>query len=140
VHRVLERAVAERLDGCGVGRRPDPAVVEAARLLQRRGVTVDAVASAVGLSARELRRRFPTHVGYGPKALHRVLRFRRFLDRAPDLVAGRASLASAAAEAGYADQSHLGRDCRRLSGSSPAALVGRWADAARSGRNVPDPR
>jgi AraC-like DNA-binding protein len=117
-------------------------VVEAARLLGRPGVTIDGVAAAVGLSPRELRRRFPDHVGYGPKALHRVLRFQRFLGRAPDVAAGAASLASAAAEAGYADQSHLGRDCRRLSGSSPATLVGRWAFAAesgRSGRNVPDP-
>jgi AraC-like DNA-binding protein len=136
-HLALERALAARLGGAG-GPRPDPAVVSAARLLARPGVTVDGVAAAVGLSPRELRRRFPDHVGYGPKALHRVLRFRRFLGRAPDVVAGAASLASAAVEAGYADQSHLGRECRRLSGSSPAALVGRWAVAAGSGRKVPD--
>ena len=136
-HRLLERSLSSRLDATG---GPDPCVVSAARLLGRPGITVAGVASAVGLSARELRRRFPDHVGYGPKTLHRVLRFRRFLGWAPSVVAGRASLASAAAQAGYADQSHLGRDCRRLSGSSPAGLVARWAAAAGSGRNVPDPR
>jgi AraC-like DNA-binding protein len=135
-HRMLEQAVTDRLEGAGRG--PDPAVVSAARLLRRPGATVDGVAAEVGLSGRELRRRFPDHVGYGPKALHRVLRFQRFLGLAPDVVLGAASLASAAAEAGYADQSHLGRDCRRLSGSSPAALVGRWACAAGSGRNLLD--
>lgn len=150
-HLLLERALASRLDGTGEP-RPDPAVVSAAGLLARPGATVDGVASAVGLSGRELRRRFPDHVGYGPKTLYLVLRFQRFLDRAPAVVAGGASLASAAAEAGYADQSHLGRDCRRLSGSSPAALVasvGRWtagfggsgsggSESGGSGRNVPD--
>jgi AraC-like DNA-binding protein len=133
-HLLLERAVAERLRATG---GPDPAVVEAGRLLHQPDVTVDGVAAAVGLSGREMRRRFPDHVGYGPKVLQRVLRFQRFLSRAPDVVAGAISLASAGVEAGYADQSHLGRECRRLAGSSPADLVRRWA-AARSGRNVPD--
>jgi AraC-like DNA-binding protein len=134
-HVLLERALASRLSGTD---GPNRAVVSAARLLARPGATVDGVAATVGLSPRELRRRFPDHVGFGPKALHRVLRFQRFLGLAPDVAAGAASLASAAAEAGYADQSHLGRDCRQLSGSSPAALVRRWARAARaagSGRN-----
>jgi AraC-like DNA-binding protein len=133
-HLLLERAVAERLRATG---GPDPAVVEAGRLLHQPDVTVDGVAAAVGLSGREMRRRFPDHVGYGPKVLQRVLRFQRFLSLAPDVVAGAISLASAGVEAGYADQSHLGRECRRLAGSSPADLVRRWA-AARSGRNVPD--
>jgi AraC-like DNA-binding protein len=133
-HLLLERAVASRLRATG---GPDPAVVEAGRLLHQPDLTVDGVAAAVGLSGREMRRRFPDHVGYGPKVLQRVLRFQRFLSRAPDVVAGAISLASAGVEAGYADQSHLGRECRRLAGSSPADLVRRWA-AARSGRNVPD--
>jgi AraC-like DNA-binding protein len=133
-HLLLERAVASRLRATG---GPDPAVVEAGRLLHQPDVTVEGVAAAVGLSGREMRRRFPDHVGYGPKVLQRVLRFQRFLSRAPDLVAGAISLASAGVEAGYADQSHLGRECRRLAGSSPADLVRRWA-GARSGRNVPD--
>jgi AraC-like DNA-binding protein len=59
------------------------------------------------------------------------------------VAAGAGSLATAAVGAGYADQSHLGRECRRLTGSSPAAVMARWAAARRSGReagrNVPDP-
>jgi AraC-like DNA-binding protein len=39
-----------------------------------------------------------------------------------------------AADAGYADQSHLTRDCRRLSGLPPAVLL-----EARDVRSVQDP-
>jgi len=34
-----------------------------------------------------------------------------------------ASLAALASTAGYADQSHLSRDCRRLAGTTPARLL-----------------
>ena len=125
--RTLEEAVARRVaDGPG----PDPLVAAAVAELAQPGATVEGAGRAVGLSARELRRRCATHVGFGPKGLHRVLRFRAFLRRAPLVAAGARSLAGAAADAGYADQSHLGRECRRLTGSSPAELVGRWAAAA----------
>jgi AraC-like DNA-binding protein len=45
-----------------------------------------------------------------------VLRLRRFMK------ADRADLARAAVEAGYADQAHLARECRRLTGLSPGRL------------------
>ena len=123
LHRLLEEAVVSRLGRSGA---PDPAVVAAADLLRRPTASVDAVAAAVGWSPRELRRRFPAHAGLGPKALHRVLRFRRFVGHLPAVATGRTSLATVAARCGYADQSHLGRECRRLSGSTPAGLVARW--------------
>ena len=101
---------------------PDPAVGAAARLLARRRVPVATLADQLGLSARQLHRRCRAAVGYGPKTLDRVLRFRRFLalvdDEDRDL-----ELAHAAAEAGYADQPHLTRDCARLAGLSPAVLL-----------------
>lgn len=122
-HRVLEAVVADRL---ARGVVPDRAVVAAAELLRHPSATVDAVADAVGWSPRELRRRFPAHVGLGPKALQRVLRFQRFVSHAPAVATGRTSLAEAAARCGYADQSHLGRECLRLSASTPARLVGPW--------------
>ena len=67
-------------------------------------------------------------VGYGPKTLERVLRFRRFLDLAAREPA--AGLAGLAAAAGYADQAHLTRECGRLAGAPPGRLVGRLAPAA----------
>jgi len=63
-------------------------------------------------------------VGYGPKTLHRVLRFRRFLAGLESpRPAGLSRLASAA---GYADQAHLTREARELSGMTPRQLAGVW--------------
>jgi len=95
---------------------PDRAVQQAAlRLLDPRQ-RVESLAGDLGLSERQLRRRCRAGVGYGPKTLQRVLRLRRFLG------AGAADLGRAALDAGYSDQAHLTRECRRLTGLSPAAL------------------
>ena len=51
-----------------------------------------------------------------------MLRFRGFvsrIDARPEIL----DLAAIAAEAGYADQAHLTRECGRLSGLTPAALA-----------------
>jgi AraC-like DNA-binding protein len=101
----------------------DPAVTRAAALLGDPAIRVEAVAGEVGLSMRQLRRRFHAAVGYGPKTLQRVGRFQRFV-RGLDASGGSCDLALAAADAGYADQSHLTRDCVELSGLTPAALAG----------------
>jgi AraC-like DNA-binding protein len=111
---ILETLVARR------GGTPDRRVLAAVQALGTAARTSDI---AVGISERALRRHFLHAVGAGPKQLHRVRRFQRFLRLLEPLAAGRASLAGVAAGLGYADQSHLGRECRRLSGSSPAALV-----------------
>ena len=100
----------------------DPAVSQAAALLGDPAIRVEQVADEVGLSMRQLRRRFHVAVGYGPKTLQRVYRFQRFVRRL-DATGGSCDLALAAAEAGYADQSHLTRDCVELSGLTPAALA-----------------
>jgi AraC-like DNA-binding protein len=98
---------------------PDPAVGHAVRLLSRTTATVADAAARAFVSERELQRRFVEHVGYGPKTLQRVLRFQRFLNvvAAPGM-----DLAGAAALAGYADQSHLTRETRRLAGLTPSRL------------------
>ena len=111
------------------GTLPDPAVLRAVRLLRAPRARVDAVAAELGLSPRTLHRRVAAQVGYGPKQLQRVFRFQRFLAALPRLAErrGRAALAELAAELGYADQSHLGRDCRELTGTSPARLLAGWS-------------
>jgi methylphosphotriester-DNA--protein-cysteine methyltransferase len=90
-------------------------------------------ATAVACWLDGLRRRCQAVVGYGPKTLQRVLRFRRFvsrIDAGPP--AGRAAhdLAALAADAGYADQAHLTRECRALAGLTPAALARQRGPAA----------
>jgi AraC-like DNA-binding protein len=99
----------------------DPAVSRAAVLLADPAARAEAVADQVGLSPRQFRRRFHSAAGYGPKTLQRVLRFQRFVRI---LDTGRpADLAVTAAQAGYADQSHLTRECAALSGLTPGALA-----------------
>jgi len=80
---------------------------------------VDRLASDLGLSERQLRRRCLASVGYGPKTLQRVLRLRRFIRT------GETELARAALDAGFSDQAHLARECRRLTGLPPTALRAR---------------
>jgi AraC-like DNA-binding protein len=102
-------------------RPPDRAVQAAVVRLLDPSQRIEQLASELGFSERQLRRRFQAAVGYGPKTLQRVLRLRRFLARAVADDAG-TDLATAAFEAGYADQPHLGRECRVLTGLSPLQL------------------
>jgi AraC-like DNA-binding protein len=104
-------------------RQPDPLVGEAVALLARRAATVAEVAQRVFLSERQLERRFADHVGYGPKTLQRILRLQHVVRQLESHAAGQ--LAEVAASAGYADQSHLSRETRRLTGLTPRQLV-RW--------------
>jgi AraC-like DNA-binding protein len=110
--------VIGRFLGAVAGREPDLLVAEAARRLGAQDVQT--VARELFVSDRQLRRRFHSAVGYGPKTLARVLRFRRFVDAIDD---GRADLAALAFDIGYSDQAHLTREATRLSGLPPAALV-----------------
>jgi transcriptional regulator GlxA family with amidase domain len=79
-------------------------------------VNIAAVAAALGVSERQLRRRCEEAVGYGPKMLDRVLRLQRFRSLAR-LTA--APLVELAATAGYADQAHLSREHRQFAGRTP---------------------
>lgn len=100
---------------------PDRAVVHGARLLAGRR-SVAGLSDTLGLSERQLLRRFDVAVGYGPKTLHRVLRFRQLMRRVA--AAGPAAdLADLAVGAGYADQAHMTREVTRLAGRSPGNLV-----------------
>jgi AraC-like DNA-binding protein len=116
--RVLTRAAgAMSADGPA-----DPLAAHATRLLRRPGARAEDIAGRMDVSERQLRRRCQAAVGYGPATLRRVLRFRRFVSWA-DAGAPGADLASAAARLGYADQAHLTRECVRLAGLTPAALL-----------------
>jgi AraC-like DNA-binding protein len=152
----------------------DPLTRAAAVGLALPGARVADLGAELGISERQLRRRFADAVGYGPKTLARVLRFQRFLALAGEEAATagdgdsrgpaagddgaardgdrrvaapgddsaardrrvaaavpgyrwapapRVDLAGLAFAAGYADQAHLTRECRRLAGRTPAELV-----------------
>jgi methylphosphotriester-DNA--protein-cysteine methyltransferase len=100
-------------------------VAAAVHLLEGHAVLpgrVGGLGDVLGLGERQLRRRFHAAVGYGPKTLARVLRFQRLLELL-DRPGSRASLAEAAADAGYADQAHMTGECARLAGLTPTALL-----------------
>ena len=115
--RVLAITGALVVDGA-----PDPAMARAAVLLRNPAARAEAVAAEVGLSERQFRRRSQAAAGYGPKTLQRVLRFHRFV-RLLDAAPAPPDLAAPAAQAGYADQAHLTRECSALSGLTPATLA-----------------
>lgn len=83
-----------------------------------RGAVVADVARETGWSNRTLQRQCTAVYGYGPATLRRILRFRRAIR----LLDSGASTADAAAGAGYADQPHLHREVRDLTGMPLAAL------------------
>jgi AraC-like DNA-binding protein len=100
---------------------PDPLVRRATRLLADGQTTVAGLCATLALSERQLRRRFDDAVGYGPKTMQRVLRFRKVL--AQLTVTPQADLATLAVQFGYSDQAHLTRETSRLAGLPPAELA-----------------
>lgn len=119
----LEARVAALLGERG-GRPREAAVVAG---LAARATPAADIADRLGVTSRTLHRRSLAAFGYGPRTLGRVLRLQRVL---PLLDAG-VPLADVAQRAGYADQPHLSREVRALTGRSPAALaVGRAGAAA----------
>jgi transcriptional regulator GlxA family with amidase domain len=92
-------------------------------LRQCSALPVCGIASTVGLSERQLRRRFAAAVGYGPKRFGRIMRFQRLLGL---IHAGSEPIrwAELAIEAGYADQPHMINECLALAGTPPTALPG----------------
>jgi AraC-like DNA-binding protein len=135
---LLQRHVAARLGGAAA---PDPLVTEAVRqLMPWRAGDVGSLHSLLYISETQLRRRCRTAVGLAPKVLHRLLRFQGFLALVQEAIAqGRAPtderLALLAAEAGYADQPHLNRECLRLTGLSPRAFLGETERACACGHD-----
>jgi AraC-like DNA-binding protein len=101
---------------------PDQLVLRATRLLAASRISVAGLGPALAVSERQLRRRFDESVGYGPKTMQRVLRFRRVIESLTDATPG-ADLAGLALRLGYADQAQLTRETTRLAGVPPAALA-----------------
>jgi AraC-like DNA-binding protein len=99
-----------------------PVARAAAHIVAAHGACdVAAVARRVHMGTRQLERRFLEEVGVSPKMLGRLARLQHALRlrRAhPE-----ASWSRIAAEAGYADQAHMGKDFRALAGEAPSRFV-----------------
>ncbi|TWF79150.1 AraC family transcriptional regulator [Pseudonocardia hierapolitana] len=119
---------------------PDPLVDEAVRnLMPWHGRGTAALPALLSISERQLRRRCRAAVGVGPKELHRILRFQGFIARVQASVAlqggSDAGLARWAVEAGYHDQAHLSRECRRLLGATPGEVLAQYGAACSCGHD-----
>ncbi|WP_078965928.1 helix-turn-helix domain-containing protein [Streptomyces aureocirculatus] len=97
---------------------PDPLLARVVRSLNA-GHGVAETADAAGIGARLLHRRSLPAFGYGPKTLARVLR----LQRALALARSGRPYADTAAAAGFADQAHLARDVKELTGMRLGELL-----------------
>ena len=106
----------------------DLVALEAALQLSA-GVSIGDVCSSLAVSDRTLRRRCDQEIGLAPKQLATLGRFRRALIARG---AGR-GWAQVALDAGYADQSHLARDFRRLTARTPSALLRTVAGSFKTG-------
>jgi AraC-like DNA-binding protein len=110
-------------------REPRPQVREAVRLIRasRGRVTVRWLADRLNLSISQLERSFARHVGVGPKLLARQTRVCALAAEAM----GQASpgWALLAANYGYADQAHLAREFRELTGLTPSRFAEVGSDA-----------
>jgi AraC-like DNA-binding protein len=116
-----EQALADALATRAGRASPDAAMRHVAERLAsaREPTPVRGLAAEMGLSERQLHRRCAAAFGYGPKTLHRVLRFQAALALARQ---GR-DLSAVAYDCGYADQPHLARDVADLAGIPLTTLL-----------------
>lgn len=116
---LLDALLARRHEA---GPTVDPEVAWAwQRIVAGRGlVRIDGLAAEVGWSRKRLWSRFRSQIGLPPKRAVKLVRFDHAAHR---LVAGEGA-ARVAADAGYADQSHLHRDVVAFTGVTPATVAG----------------
>jgi AraC-like DNA-binding protein len=101
----------------------DQAVLVGVRWLSRRPRgRVEQLSRWIGISERQLHRRFSAAIGYGPKTFQSVMRFQRLLKNARQTGA-KPRLADLAAMVGYADQAHMTREVHRLAQLRPTLLL-----------------
>ena len=91
-------------------------------------VAVEHLADAQHVSRRQLERDFSQWLGISPRRLAHAVRLQAVLRRARE----GAALADVAAEFDFADQAHMSRTVRRMTGSTPG-------DFARASRPAPAP-
>ena len=117
----LSAALAQRFGSRGL---PSPGIVDRALAMidaHRGNIAIDRVARPAGVTRRHLERRFRDDVGLGAKPMARIVRVHAALAlmrRRPWL-----SGAEISAACGYSDQAHLIRECKSLTGQTPAQLT-----------------
>ncbi len=118
----VRQAIAQFEASLGEPPALDPAESAIAWLVENRGqVSVEDLADAASLSARQFRRICLERTGITPKHLARVLRFRQAAAHANRV--HRADWAQVALDCGYYDQAHLINEFREFSGLPPGEFT-----------------
>ena len=101
-------------------KQPDAVVPQAVSLIEeaKGQISVEALSSSLGVSSRQLERKFTQHLGLSPKAFCRVTRFRQVKLLLENF--GETSGCDLAYACGYYDQTHLIREFRLFTGHTPA--------------------
>jgi AraC-like DNA-binding protein len=133
-HRALSnwvRAALTRADA------RDIAVIDAcARLIRDPGAEIGTLAESLDWNSRMLHRRFVAACGYGPKHFQRIMRVQNAIRVMHSH--SRARFADVAAKAGYADQAHMTRDFRSITGFTPASYRATTAAGSEVGAWIGD--
>ncbi len=116
---LVDSFLLERMDQ---GPRPSPEVSHALSMLVESDGRrpIGQLAADTGWSHKHLITRFKRQVGLAPKMAARLIRFESVRRH---LAGGSLGWAQIAAEAGYADQSHLVREFRQFAGLTPTAFA-----------------
>ena len=104
-------------------KRKDNSIFAAVRIIEayKGQVDIEYVAKSIGLSRRQLERKFKERVGILPKQLCRSFRFKNILKHLN--TSSIVSWATTSVSCGYYDQSHMIRDFKHFTGKSPLAYL-----------------
>ncbi len=116
----LAEALLARRAAAGTPVDPRTARVWRRMVADRGRARVEDLAAEVGWSRKRLWSRFRSEIGLPPKRAARLVRF----DHAVHRLASGEGAAAVAAGCGYVDQSHLHRDVRAFTGTTPATVGG----------------
>ncbi|MBV9270636.1 MAG: helix-turn-helix transcriptional regulator [Candidatus Eremiobacteraeota bacterium] len=85
-------------------------------------LSLSALSDVAGLSITHLKRRFRLITG---RAIHQYVLNARVAFAVREISSGRVEFADLAGRAGFADQSHMARWMKRLTGATPSAIAGK---------------
>ncbi|GAB5535541.1 MAG: helix-turn-helix domain-containing protein [Rubricoccaceae bacterium] len=122
-HAAIRSLAAFLADRTRVSRPVDDRMAALVRAGEESPATIRHAAEALDLSDRTVRYWSRQHVGMGMKRLWRIRGLHRALQlglQQPEIGWSRIAI-----DAGYADQSHLVRDCRSFLGEPPTAFLAR---------------
>jgi AraC-like DNA-binding protein len=124
----LDEFLLDRIDG-GPAAAPEVSWAWRRLVTSAGAIPIGSLAREVSWSHKHLIRKFRQQVGLTPKTVARLLRFEQVWRRLGD--SEPVHWDRLAADGGYADQSHLIRDFREFTGSTPAEFLA---------RSIPRPR